>query len=83
MMFSMTSKDNHIYTLDFSYIKPNAEYSKLGSQVLIILALAEIWKSHWRFIFDKQPILHSGVLKAFKTSYNYRLQQLEYSPQNL
>jgi hypothetical protein len=72
-----------IYTLDFSYIKPKAEYSKLGSQVLIILALAEIWKSHWRFIFDKQPILHSVVLKAFKTSYNYRLQQQEYSPQNL
>ncbi|CEP16734.1 hypothetical protein [Parasitella parasitica] len=34
--------------------------------VIFILALAEVWKAHWRFIFDNNPVSTDALYASFQ-----------------
>ena len=65
-----------ILTLNFDHI-----YARLDSPtnfeplVIFIVALAEVWKAHWRFIFDNAPLTTDTLFASFQRA--LRKQQAE------
>lgn len=54
------------HSLDFSSLRSATPYKKSSPAIIIIIALSEIWKSHWRFVFDSQPFTPDTVLTNTK-----------------
>ncbi|KAG1140148.1 hypothetical protein G6F37_001803 [Rhizopus arrhizus] len=55
-----------ICSLNFSSLRPNTTYQEISSIAIIIIALSEIWKAHWRYIFDSQPFHSDTILTNTK-----------------
>lgn len=64
-----------IYSLNFSSLRPNTTYQETSSTAIIIIVLSEIWKAHWRYIFDSQPLSFWHYSYQHKVCYHQKNQQ--------
>ncbi|KAI8643562.1 hypothetical protein BD408DRAFT_414779 [Parasitella parasitica] len=57
-----------LYSLNFDLIEVLPNKSSLKPSPLLIIAITEVWKAHWRFIFDATPLTSNSLLSSFRYS---------------
>ncbi|CEP19709.1 hypothetical protein [Parasitella parasitica] len=59
---------NALSTLNFHAIEVLPQKTSLPSSLVLIVAVAEIWRLHWKFIFDDVPFTSDTLFLAFQRS---------------
>lgn len=68
--------------LNFSRVRLQSAFTHISSDVVLYIALSELWKAHWRCVFNNKPFTSDLVLSS--TRYNVtRWSQEEELPRRL
>ena len=55
-----------LISLNFNAIKVLAGTTTFKPSLILIVALSEVWKAHWRFIFDQIPLTSAPLFASFR-----------------
>ncbi|KAG1445758.1 hypothetical protein G6F56_009802 [Rhizopus delemar] len=54
--------------LNFSRVRLQSALTHISSDVVLYIALSELWKAHWRCVFNNKPFTSDLVLNSTRYS---------------